>query len=401
MSEPHPAQDPTAAWRPDTVAVRGGLIRTGFEETAEALFLTSGYVYSSAEEAEAAFAGDVDRFIYSRYGNPTVAMFEERLRLLEGSEACWATASGMSAVFNALAAQLEAGDRVVAARGLFGSCFVILNDILPRWGIATEFVDGPDLAAWEQALATPAKAVFFETPSNPMQDLIDTAAVTQMAHAAGATVVVDNVFATPILQRPMESGVDVVVYSTTKHLDGHGRTLGGAILGTQEFMTETLQPMMRHTGPSLSPFNAWVILKSLETLGLRVERQAATARTVAEALEAHPAVSRVWYPGLDSHPQAALARRQMQAGGTVVTFEVRGGTPQAFGVLNALRTIDISNNLGDAKSLVTHPATTTHRRLGPDVRAGMGITDGVIRVSLGLEDPADLLDDLHHALSGV
>jgi O-succinylhomoserine sulfhydrylase len=393
-------RDPTADWRPDTLAVRGGLRRTGFDETAEALFLTSGYVYGSAEEAEAAFAGDIDRFVYSRYGNPTVAMFEERLRLLEGAEACWATASGMSAVFNALASQLQAGDRVVAARGLFGSCFVILNDILPRWGITAELVDGPDLDAWERALSTPADVVFFETPSNPMQDLIDVAAVTRMAHAAGATVVVDNVFATPILQRPMELGVDVVVYSTTKHLDGHGRTLGGAVLGTRDFMTETLQPLMRHTGPSLSPFNAWVILKSLETLGLRVKRQAATAKIIAEALEDHPGVERVWYPGLDSHPQADLARRQMRGGGTVVTFEVAGGTPAAFGVVNALRTIDISNNLGDAKSLVTHPATTTHRRLGADVRSGMGITDGVIRVSVGLEDPADLLDDLRRALSG-
>lgn len=385
-------------WRPDTAAVRGGLHRTEFDETAEALFLTSGYVYGSAEEAQAAFAGDTDRYIYSRYGNPTVTMFEERLRLLEGAEACWATASGMSAVFNALAAQLDAGDRVVAARGLFGSCFVILNDILPRWGITTEFVDGTDLDAWEKALQTPAKAVFFETPSNPMQELVDVAGVVELAHGAGACVVVDNVFATPVLQRPLEAGVDVVVYSTTKHLDGHGRTLGGAVLGSTAFLDEKLQPLMRHTGPSMSPFTAWVVLKSLETLGLRVRRQSATATTIAAWLDDHPRVQRVWYPGLDSHPQAELARRQMQGGGTVVTFEVDGGTPAAFAALNALRTIDISNNLGDAKSLVTHPTTTTHHRLGPQVRADMGITDGVIRVSVGLEDPADLIDDLDRGL---
>ena len=388
-------------WRPDTIAVRGGLRRSDFDETSEALLLNSGYVYATAEEAEAAFAGDIDRFVYSRYGNPTVAMFEERLRLLEGAEACWATASGMAAVFYALAAQLQAGDRVVAARGLFGSCFVILSEILPRWNIITEFVDGPDLDAWERALATPAKVVFFETPSNPMQDLIDVAEVTRMAHAAGARVVVDNVFATPVLQRPLDLGVDVVVYSTTKHIDGQGRTLGGAILGTTAFTTDELQPLMRHTGPSMSPFNAWVVLKSLETLGLRVERQTQAASRVAEALDKDPRVRRVWYPYLDSHPQAELARRQMRGGGTVVTFEVDGGVPAAFAVVNGLNIIDISNNLGDAKSLVTHPATTTHRRLGPQVRADMGITDGVIRVSVGLEDPDDLLDDLDQALSHI
>ena len=394
------APTPPPEWRPDTLAVRGGLERSGFDETAEALFLTSGYVYDSAEEAEAAFAGDVDRYIYSRYGNPTVTMFEERLRLLEGAEACWATASGMSAVFNALASQLSSGDRVVAARGLFGSCFTILDEILPRWGIATDFVRGPDLAAWEEALSTPADVVFFETPSNPMQDLIDIAPVVELAHAAGATVIVDNVFATPVLQTPMSFGVDLVVYSTTKHLDGHGRTLGGAILGSKAFMDDVLQPMMRHTGPSMSPFNAWVVLKSLETLGLRVDRQTASAERIASELSKDDRVSRVWYPGLASHPQADVAHRQMRAGGTVVTFEVPGGTPHAFEVLNRLELIDISNNLGDAKSMVTHPATTTHRRLGIDNRAQMGITDGVIRISVGLEDPGDLLTDLDRALGG-
>ena len=385
-------------WNPSTIEVRGGLERTEFDETAEALFLTSGYVYSSAEEAEAAFAGERDRFIYSRYGNPTVAMLQERLRLLEGAEASWATASGMAAVFNALLASLKAGDRVVAARGLFGSCFVILDELLPRFGIETEFVDGPDLAQLEQALEAPAQAVFFESPSNPMQELIDVAAVTELAHGAGAAVIVDNVFATPVLQKPLDLGADVVVYSTTKHLDGHGRTLGGAILGSEEFIFERLQPFMRHTGPSMSPFNAWVIVKSLETLSLRVERQAVTASKLAEFLEGHPRVNRVVYPGLDSHPQRDLAKRQMKSGGTVVTFEIAGGTPAAFQMINALELVDISNNLGDAKSLVTHPATTTHRRLGPEIREVMGISDGVIRISVGLEDWADLHSDISRAL---
>ncbi len=384
-------------WNSRTLEVRGGLRRTEFDETAEALFLTSGYVYGSAEEAEAAFAGETDRFIYSRYGNPTVAMLQERLRLLEGAEASWATASGMAAVFNALLATLQAGDRVVAARGLFGSCFVILSELLPRYGVRTEFVDGPDLAQWEQALQEPARAVFFESPSNPMQELIDITAVTDMAHDAGASVIVDNVFATPVLQQPLDLGADVVVYSTTKHLDGHGRTLGGAILGSEEFIFERLQPWMRHTGPSMSPFNAWVILKSLETLSLRVEKQAATALAVAEFLTAHPRVRRVVYPGLTSHPQHDLAKRQMKLGGTVVTFEIDGGTPEAFRLLNRLELIDISNNLGDAKSLATHPATTTHRRLGPEVRAAMGITDAIVRISVGLEDEADLIEDIRRA----
>lgn len=385
-------------WRPDTVSVRGGLARTAFQETAEALFITSGYVYGSAAEAEAAFAGDMDRYVYSRYGNPTVAMFEERFRLLEGAEAAWATASGMSAVFNALAALLEAGDRVVAARGLFGSCFVILDELLPRWGISTDFVDGTDLDQWEAALRRSTKAVFFETPSNPMQDLIDIAAVSELAHRTGASVVVDNVFATPVLQRPLDLGADVVVYSTTKHIDGHGRTLGGIICGTGQFIDEQLQPLMRHTGPSLSPFNAWVLVKSLESLSLRVRHQTASALTIARHLANHPRIVEVRYPWLDSHPQARLAHRQMQGGGTVVTFQIDGGTGEAFSVLDRFRTIDISNNLGDAKTLVTHPATTTHRRLGPDVRKLMGIGDGVIRISVGLEDTEDLIADIDQAL---
>lgn len=388
-------------WAPDTVSVRGGTSRSHFDETSEGLFLTSGYVYRSAEEAEAAFAGDIDHYVYSRYGNPTVTMFEDRLRMLEGAEACRATASGMAAVFNALAAVLSAGDRVVASRALFGSCFVILDEILPRWGIETEFVDGTDLAVWERALSTPARAVFFETPSNPMQDLVDVAAVAELAHAAEARVIVDNVFATPILQRPLDLGADVVVYSTTKHIDGHGRTLGGAVLGTREFVEDRLQPLIRHTGPSMSPFNAWVSLKSLESLRLRVEQQARTALGLAMRLEDHPGILSVRHPWLPSHPQHDLALRQMEGGGTVVTVDVRGGTPVAFSVLNTFEMIDISNNLGDAKSMATHPATTTHRRLGPDVREAMGIGDGVIRLSIGLEDPEDIAADVERALDAA
>lgn len=386
--------------RPDTLAIRGGLARSSFDETAEAIFLTSGFVYDSAEQAEAAFKEEIEKFIYSRYGNPTVAMFEERLRLLEGAEACFATASGMSAVFVALSALLGQGDRVVASRGLFGSCFVILDEILPRWGVETVFVDGPDLEQWRQALSEPTTAVFFETPSNPMQELVDMASVVDLAHAAGAKVVVDNVFGTPVFSKPLQFGADVVVYSATKHIDGQGRTLGGAVLGTREFIDGPVKNLMRHTGPAMSPFNAWVLVKGLETLSLRVEKQAASALAVAHSLEAHPRVTRVVYPWLESHPQHELARRQMSGGGTVVTFEVDGGKAEAFAVMNALRIVDISNNLGDAKSMVTHPATTTHRRLSPEARAAVGITDGTVRISIGLEDPADLIEDLTAALGG-
>lgn len=390
--------NPPQSWRSDTLAVRGGTARSGFEETSEALFLTSGFVYSSAAEAAAAFAGENEHYMYSRLRNPTVAMLEERLALLEGAEAARATASGMSAVFNALAATLKAGDRVVAARALFGSCFQVLDQILPRFGIITELVDGTDLDAWERALSTPARAVFLETPSNPMQEVVDLAAVAQLAHAAGARVIVDNIFATPVLQHPLELGADVVVYSTTKHLDGHGRTLGGAILGADSFLEEELRPLLQHTGPTMSPFNAWVVLKSLETLSLRVQRQTASAAELARWLEADPRVAGVRYPWLDSHPQHALARAQMSGGGSIVTLWLDGGTERAFAVLDALEVIDISNNLGDAKTLATHPATTTHHRIGPEVRAAMGVTDGVIRLSIGLEDVEDLREDLDRAL---
>jgi O-succinylhomoserine sulfhydrylase len=390
--------EPAPVWRPDTLAVRGGLARSSFAETAEALFLTQGYVYDSAGQAEAAFAGEVEHFVYSRYGNPTVSVFEERLRLLEGAPACFATATGMAAVFTSLAAFLRAGDRVVASRALFGSCFVILDELLPRWGISCDFVDGHEPGQWERALARPARAVFFETPSNPMQDLVDVRAVCALAHAAGARVVVDNVFATPLLQKPLELGADIVVYSATKHMDGQGRVLGGAVLGPQKYIDEEVQLLMRHTGPSMSPFNAWVLLKGLETMRLRVGHQCASALRIAGWLEDHPRVTSVRYPFLPSHPQYELARRQMSAGGTVVTFEVDGGKEAAFAVLDRLRIVDISNNLGDTKSLVTHPATTTHRRLTAAARAAAGITDGVVRISVGLEDVEDLLEDLDQAL---
>ena len=398
---------PQASLRPDTLAVRGGTVRTGFQETSEALFLTQGYVYDHAAEAEAAFAGDTDRFLYSRYGNPTVSTFEERLRLLEGAEACTATASGMSAVFTALAALVRSGSRVVAARALFGSTVVVLDEILAGWGVRTDYVDGHVPEQWEAALATPADVVFFETPSNPMQDLVDVAAVSRLAHAAGAVVVVDNVFATPVLSRPLALGADVVVYSATKHIDGQGRVLGGAILGTADYVHGPVRTLIRNTGPSLSAFNAWVLLKGLETLSLRVRHQTASALALATWLEEQPAVTGVRYPYLPSHPQHALALTQQDGGGTVVTFGLRvpdGADPAeatraTFAVLDALRVIDISNNLGDAKSLVTHPATTTHRKLGPAGRAAVGIAESTVRLSVGLEDVADLRDDLAQALA--
>ncbi|WP_194827046.1 O-succinylhomoserine sulfhydrylase [Nocardia sp. XZ_19_231] len=386
---------------PGTLGVRGGLRRSGFDETSEALYLTSGFVYENAEAAEAAFTGDVEHFVYSRFGNPTVAMFEERIRLLDGAEAAFATASGMSAVFTALGALLKAGDRLVAARSLFGSCFVVCNEILPRWGIETVFVDGDDLDQWEQALSVPTQAVFFETPANPMQTLVDVRKVTELAHAAGAKVVLDNVFATPLLQRGFELGADVVVYSGTKHIDGQGRVLGGAILGAKDYIDGPVKTLMRHTGPALSPFNAWTLLKGLETMPLRVRHSTESALQVAKFLETKNSVDWVKYPFLESHPQHALAKEQMTGGGTVVTFALNGddGKKRAFEVLNRLRIIDISNNLGDAKTMITHPATTTHRAMGPEGRASIGLSDGVVRISVGLEDLEDLLGDLDHALS--
>ena len=411
MTEPDDDETPsvrTPAPLPDsvsqaTIGVRGGLLRSGFDETAEALYLTSGYVYPSAAEAEKAFTGEIDRFVYSRYGNPTVTMFEERLRLIEGAPAAFATSSGMAAVFTGLGALLAAGDRLVAARSLFGSCFVVCNEILPRWGVETVFVDGEDLDQWERALARPAQVVFFETPSNPMQSLVDIAAVSEMAHAAGAKTVLDNVFATPLLQQGLPLGVDVVIYSGTKHIDGQGRVLGGAILGDSEYIEGPVQMLMRHTGPALSPFNAWVLLKGLETVSVRVNYSNASAHRIAEFLESHPAVRWVRYPFLPSHPQHDLAKRQMTGGGTVVTFELDApegrGKQRAFDVLDKLSLIDISNNLGDSKTLITHPATTTHRAMGPDGRAAIGLGDGVVRISVGLEGTEDLIADLDRALA--
>ena len=389
--------DDTQHFGEATRLVRGGLERSQFDETAEALYLTSGYVYGSAAEAEAAFKGETERFIYSRYGNPTVATFEERLRLLDGAETCMATASGMAAVFASLASYVRAGDHVVGSRALFGSCHVILAEILPRLGVTTELVDGSDLGQWEAALGNGARAVFLETPSNPGLDIIDLAAVSEMAHAAGALVVVDNVFASPVLQKPLDLGADVVVYSATKHIDGQGRTLGGAVLGTSDYRDEYLMPFLRHTGPSLSPFNAWVLLKGMETLRLRVDASSAAALEIATRLQGEAEIAHVGYPGLPSHPQHDLAKRQMTAGGTVLTIDV-GDKDTAFSFMDALHLFDISNNVGDSKSLVTHPATTTHRRIGAEGRAKVGIGDGMIRLSIGLESVDDLARDLHQAL---
>lgn len=386
------------ARRPQTELVRGGLVRSRFDETSEAIFLTSGYVYSSAAEAAAAFSGDIKRFVYSRYANPTVGMFEERLRLLEGAEVCRATASGMAAVNAAIMCQLKAGDRVVSSRALFSSCQYIIGEVLPRFGIESQFVDGTDLKAWEAALSRGAKCVFLETPSNPTLEVVDLRAIAEMAHAAGALVVVDNVFATPVLQKPLELGADIVVYSTTKHVDGQGRCLGGAILCSEQFADDHLTNYLRHTGPASSPFNSWVMLKGLETLDLRVERHCANALALATFMEGLPGMSRVLYPGLASHPQHELAMRQMTKGGTLIAFEVEGGRDRAFAVLDALRNVDISNNLGDAKSLATHPATTTHQRFSEEERAALGITEGLIRLSVGLEDIEDLKEDVEQAL---
>ena len=391
------------AYRARTQLVRGGLMRSHFDETSEAIFLSSGYVYDSAEQAAAAFKGELDHYVYSRYANPTVSMFEERLRQLEGAEACRGTASGMGAVFTALLSLTQAGDRVVASRALFGSCYFILTNLLPRYGVETELVDGTDLAAWEKALAKGATAVFLETPSNPNLEIVDLKAVCDMAHAAGASVVVDNVFSTPLLQRPLEFGADVVVYSATKHIDGQGRTLGGAILGTAAYVEDKLTPFMRHTGPALSPFNAWVLLKGLETLDVRVQRHCENALGIARFLEVQPGISQTIYPGLESHPQYELAKRQMSGSSSLVSFNLEGGAARAFRFLNNLRLIDISNNLGDAKSLITHPATTTHQRLTPEERVEQNIGEGLVRLSVGLEDVEDLKEDLFQALavSGV
>ena len=389
----------TRPLHPASLLVHGGTTRTPFGETSEALFLTSGFVYDSAEQAEAVFAGTEKHFQYSRFGNPTVSMLEERLALIEGAEACRATATGMAAVHAAMLSHLKTGDRVVASRALFGSCHWIVSTLLPRYGIHAEFVDGADLAQWRTALSTPAQLVLLETPSNPMLEIVPLADVAKLAHAAGAIVVFDNVFATPLLQKPLELGADVVVYSCTKHIDGQGRVLGGAVLGRQKWIDETLQPFIRNTGPSLSAFNAWLLLKGMETLSLRVEAGCRNAEAVADFLARRPEIARVWYPARKDHPQHMLAMQQMTAGGTVVTFELHGGKPAAFQMMNALRLAKVSNNLGDSKSLATHPATTTHLRIGAEERKKLGITDGVIRLSVGLEDVRDIIADLDQALA--
>ena len=387
------------SWRPQTNMVRGGTLRSQFGETCEAIYLTSGFVYDSAEQAKASFMGQDDHFIYSRYANPSVAMFEERMKLMEGTKFCQGTASGMGAVFAALACQLKAGDHLVASRALFGSCDYICTVLMPQYGVRVTMVDGTDLAQWEKALSQPTDMVFMETPSNPTMEIIDLEAVSKMAHKAGARVVVDNVFATPCLQRPIALGADIVVYSSTKHIDGQGRSLGGAILfNDEDYWEKHLRMFIRHTGPTLSAFNAWLQLKGLETLELRVARHCDNALKVATFLEGHAGIGKVIFPGLDSHPQRALIKKQMQGPGSVIAFEVMGDEARVFRFMNAMKLIDISNNLGDSKSLMTHPATTTHQRTGPEGRARLGISDQLVRLSIGLEDVEDIKDDLEQAL---
>lgn len=387
--------------REATKLVHGGTLRSQFGETSEALFLTQGFVYDTMEAAEARFKGEDPGFIYSRFSNPTVAMFEERMCLLEGAQAARATASGMAAVTAALMGQVQAGDHVVAARALFGSCLYIVEELLPQFGVASTLVDGADLKQWRAAMRKETKVLFLESPTNPCLEVYDISAIAAIAHQNGASLVVDNVFATPILQKPLQLGADCTVYSATKHIDGHGRCLGGVILSSRDFIDKYIHNFLRQTGPALSPFNAWVMLKSLETLALRVVQETKSAERIAEVLSRHPHVRRVIYPGRADHPQAAIVRRQMTGGGTLIAFEIAGGKDAAFAFADALSIIAISNNLGDAKSLITHPATTTHQRLSPEAQAAMGITPGLVRLSVGLEDPDDLIEDLVHALAAL
>ncbi|MFT8521462.1 O-succinylhomoserine sulfhydrylase [Gluconobacter oxydans] len=388
-------------WRTATRLLHEAPNRTEFGETSEALFLTSGFVYDSAEQAAATFTGDVQHFQYSRFGNPTVDTLQERLALIEGAEACVATATGMGAVSSAILSTVKAGDRVVASRAIFGSCYWIVTNLLPRYGIETELVDGTDYDAWERALSKPTAAVLIESPSNPMLDVLDIARVAELTHKAGGLLIVDNVFATPLGQSPLKLGADVIVYSCTKHIDGQGRVLGGAVLGSSKWISETLQPFTRNTGNALSPFNAWVLLKGLETLQLRTDAMARNAAAVADALAELPGIVQVRYPGRADHPQHELAKTQMNNGGSMVAFVVDKGREGAFAFMNAFKIIAISNNLGDARSLATHPATTTHMRVSEEERARLGITDGAIRLSVGLEDPADLIDDLKRGAAAV
>ena len=388
-------------YRPETRLVHAGTLRSQFGETSEALFLTQGYIYPSAEECEARFSGKIPGYVYSRYSNPTMSMFEQRIAALEGAEAARSTATGMAAVTNALMGLVKAGDHVVAAKALFGSCRWVIEEWLPRFGVAFTLVDGTDLAQWKAAVRKETKVFFLETPTNPTLEVIDIAAVADIARDAGARLVVDNVFATPLYQSPLALGADVVVYSATKHIDGQGRVLGGVILGSEKVILDNYHQLLRQTGPSLSPFNAWVLLKALETLPVRVERQTANAGAAANALAGHKKISRLIYPGRADHPQADIIKKQMRAGSTLVAFEIKGGKEGAFRFLNALRLIGITNNLGDAKSLITHPTTTTHQRLTPAQRAELGIGDGLVRLSAGLEHPDDLIEDLLTALEAV
>ena len=398
--QPRPNR-PAPDWNvhPQTDAVRGGLSRSGFGETAEALYLTSGFTYGSADEALESFTDETDHFLYSRFHNPTIATFEKRLAAIEGAEYCIATGSGMSAMFASIACLVSAGDRVVASAAMFSSCHVVLTEILPKWGVTVELVKGNDKAAWQAALSSPTKAVFIETPSNPLLEIVDIALVSELAHKVGATVVVDNVMASPILQKPLELGADVVMYSATKHIDGQGRVLAGAVLGSFSYIHEHLTPFIRHTGPTLSPFNAWLLTKSLETMEMRVHRMVENAQAIAEFLEGRKEIKSVRYPGLKSHPDYALAKKQMNGGGTTIGFEFNGSQKDAFKFMDALRIIDISNNLGDSKSLITHPTSTTHRRLSPEVQAEMGIKPSVLRLSVGLEFVDDLIKDIDQALT--
>ena len=398
MSDTNAPTSTTARYRPETRLVHSGTLRSQFGETSEALFLTQGFVYDSAEQCEARFKGEDPGYLYSRFSNPNVAMFERRMIELEGAQAARATATGMAAVTTAILAPLKAGDHVVAAKAMFGSCRYVVEDLLPRYGIASTLVDGLDLGQWQAAMRPNTRSCFLESPTNPTLDVLDIGAIAEIAHAGGARLIVDNVFATPLWQSPLTLGADVVVYSATKHIDGQGRCLGGIILSTDDFITEHIHTFMRQTGPSMSPFNAWILLKGLETLAVRVRAQTETAGHVADALAQHRKISRLIYPGREDHPQAAVVKKQMRAGSTLVGFEVKGGKAAAFRMLNALKLSRISNNLGDAKSLVTHPATTTHQRLTPEARAELGISEGFIRFSAGLEHRDDLIEDFQAAL---
>jgi O-succinylhomoserine sulfhydrylase len=389
------------SYRPETRLVHSGTLRSPFGETSESLFLTQGYVYDTAAQAEARFKGEDPGYQYSRFANPTVDMFERRMAAFEGAEAARATATGMAAVTLALVGQVKAGDHVVASKAMFGSCRYIVEDYLPRFGVSSTLVDGCDLNSWRNAVRPNTKTFFLESPTNPALEVIDIAEVAKIAHAAGATLVVDNVFATPLFQSPLALGADCVVYSATKHIDGQGRCLGGVILGSEKFIVDNIQMLIRQTGPSMSPFNAWVLLKSLETLAVRVRRQTDSAATLAVALSENSKISRLIYPGRPDHPQAAVARKQMRGGSTLVAFEIKGDKAAAFRFLDALKLVRISNNLGDSKSLVTHPATTTHQRLTPPQRAELGISEGLLRLSVGLEHPDDIVEDVLAALDAV